>query len=231
LLNILRAAYREPLQFTEVTTVTGTAAAQGGLSADIPLRVDGTSFTTHLNPSASVSGGPNFSVANLNTQEFYQGIQSPISAQVVANYAAAGVSLNLLLPLVIADITLEEADQISVLRNTGSSEASFTGFRMVTNQLVKKGLGVSVTEEEPEWIGPVLTKKEASDPKLLSGLAQAMTTGESPISFQGVTLSNGAISDSQFRLGKSITKKATLCFRTKNIPFNDREPDYEESKK
>jgi len=234
-LNILRAAYREPLQFTEVTTVTGTAAAQGGLSADIPLRVGGTSFTTPqiltLNPSASVSGGPNFSVANLNTQEFYQGIQSPISAQVVANYAAAGVSLNLLLPLVIADITLEEADQISVHRNTGSSEASFTGFRMVTNQLVKKGLGVSVTEEEPEWIGPVLTKKEASDPKLLSGLAQAMTTGESPISFQGVTLSNGAISDSQFRLGKSITKKATLCFRTKNIPFNDREPDYEESKK
>ena len=110
LLNILRAAYREPLQFTEVTTVTGTAAAQGGLSADIPLRVGGTSFTTPqiltLNPSASVSGGPNFSVANLNTQEFYQGIQSPISAQVVANYAAAGVSLNLLLPLVIADITL-----------------------------------------------------------------------------------------------------------------------------
>jgi hypothetical protein len=47
-------------------------------------------FHHSLNPSASVSGGPNFSVANLNTQEFYQGIQSPISAQVVANYAAAG---------------------------------------------------------------------------------------------------------------------------------------------
>jgi hypothetical protein len=39
LLNILRAAYREPLQFTDVTTVTGTASARGSLSADIPVRI------------------------------------------------------------------------------------------------------------------------------------------------------------------------------------------------
>src|SRR5215831_5818023 len=92
LLNILRAAYREPLQFTDISTVTGTASAQGSLSADIPLRIGGTHFVTpqilSLNPSAAVSGGPNFSVANLSTQEFYQGLQAPVSAQVVANYAA-----------------------------------------------------------------------------------------------------------------------------------------------
>jgi hypothetical protein len=90
---------------------------------------------------------------------------------------------------------------------------------MVTNQLVKKGLGVSVTEEEPEWIGPVLTKKEASDPKLLSGLAQAMTTGESPISFQGVTLSNGAISDSQFRLASQLQKRRHYASGPKTYPL------------
>ena len=235
LLNILRAAYREPLQFTDVTTVTGTASVQGGLNATIPLRIGGTAFSTpqilELNPSASVSGGPNFSIANLNTQEFYQGLQAPISPQVIANYAAAGVSLNVLLPLLISDITLEEHDQIRVLRNTGSSPESFRGFRHVTKELVRQGLTVSVRENEAESIGPVLTKKEARDPKLLAGLAQAMTSGDSPLSLQGIKLANGTTSDSEFRFGKSAEKKATLCFKNKVIPREDLDPDFEVSKK
>jgi hypothetical protein len=106
------------LQFTDISTVTGTALAQGSLSAEIPIRIGGTSFVApqilNLNPSASVSGGPNFSVANLSTQEFYQGLQSSIDAQVIANYVASGVSRNLLLPLLISEIKLDEPDEIRI---------------------------------------------------------------------------------------------------------------------
>ncbi len=45
LLNIMRAAYREPLQFTDLSTVTGLASAQGSLNASIPARIGG-HFTT-----------------------------------------------------------------------------------------------------------------------------------------------------------------------------------------
>jgi hypothetical protein len=235
LLNILRAAYREPLQFTDVTTVTGTASAQGGVNATIPLRIGGTSFTApqilELNPSASVSGGPNFSVANLSTQEFYQGLQSPIPAQAVANYAAAGVPLNLLLPLLISDITLEERDQISVLHNTGTSAGSVLGFRKVTKQLVRHGLGWTVREEEPDWLSPELTKKEAADPRLLSGLAQAAAKDDSALTLKPVNASNGISQVQQYRLGRSATKKATLCFRNRTFRYKAEEPDYEETKK
>ena len=218
-----------------MTTVTGTALAQGSLSADIPLRIGGTSFTTpqllNLNPSATVSGGPNFSVANLSTQEFYQGLQTPVSAQVVANYAAAGVSPQVLLPLLVSEITFDEPKQVSVLRNTGSTAASFTGFRDFTKQLLEKGLSVAVTDADPEWIGPVLSGKEASDKQLLAGLAQAMAATDSPLSFQGVRSPDGVPSNVKFRLGKTSAKKATLCFRKKEFPLKEGEPDYEVSKK
>ena len=235
LLNILRAAYREPLQFTDISTVTGTASAQGSLSADIPLRIGGTHFVTpqilSLNPSAAVSGGPNFSVANLSTQEFYQGLQAPVSAQVVANYAPAGVSPQVLLPLLVSEITFDEPNQVSVLRNTGSTAASIMGFRDFTKQLLKRGLSVAVTDAEPEWIGPVLSAKEASDTKLLAGLAQAMSASDSPLSFQAVKSPEGAAGDGKFRLGKAYSKKATLCFRNKEFPLKEKEPDYEVSNK
>jgi hypothetical protein len=119
LLNILRAAYREPLQFIDVTVVTQEQ-----------LRLKG-----GLRESAL-------------PHEFYQRLQSPISAQVVVNYANAGISLNLLLPLLISDITLEEPDQIGVLHNTGTSALSFLGFRYVTKQLAEHGLGLFVKEKE-----------------------------------------------------------------------------------
>jgi hypothetical protein len=114
LLNILRAAYREPLQFTD---------------------------------------------------------SSPISAQAVANYRAAGLSVHVLLPLFVSEIKFDEPGQISVFRNTGSTAASFFGFRFLTKQLVEKGLDIAATKE------------------------------------------------------------AALCFRSKQFPLKEAEPDYEVSKK
>jgi hypothetical protein len=101
LLNVLRAAYRQPLQFTDMSTVTGTASIGASFTGtSIPLQIGGPKFTTPevatLTPAATVSGGPSFNIANLNTQEFYQGIQSPLEVQVIASYVSAGIPLKLL---------------------------------------------------------------------------------------------------------------------------------------
>jgi hypothetical protein len=223
LLNILRAAYREPLQFTDVTTVTGTASAQGSLSADIPVPIGGAGFTTPnlmiLNPSATVAGGPNFSVANLSTQEFYRGLQSSIDTQVIETYVASGVSLNLLLPLLISEIKLEEPDKVRILRNTGSTFESYVDFRRVIAELVRKGFYIE-TKPTDEDIGPTLTRDEATDPKLLAALAQAGS--DSSVTLKKKVLPDGALRSPQFVLSKP-SKTPIFCFRHPGKTYRDQD--------
>src|ERR1700741_857952 len=70
LLNVIRAAYRKPMEFSVLTTVTGTATAMGGISTVLPLGCPASGY--QINPSSDLSGGPTFTVANQVDQEFYQ---------------------------------------------------------------------------------------------------------------------------------------------------------------
>src|SRR5918992_6225759 len=90
LLNVVRAAYRKPLQFTELMTVTGQASASVTGVFTLPFAANHAAATRifSFSPGASVSGGPNFTVAVLNTKEFYQGILTPIPMQIVALFLA-----------------------------------------------------------------------------------------------------------------------------------------------
>src|SRR5579863_3961427 len=70
LLNIVRASLRRPMQFTSVQTVTGTASASAAATFTVPF-IPGTG-ASGFNPS--ISGGPQFTVPVLDTQEFYNGV-------------------------------------------------------------------------------------------------------------------------------------------------------------
>jgi hypothetical protein len=233
LLNILRAAYHEPLQFTDISTVTGTASAQGSINANLPFRVGGPNLTSAqlftINPAASMSGGPQFSVGNLNTQEFYRGLQSPVDTRIIANFKDAGISLNVLLPLLISDIEVRNRDTITQIHNSGSTWLSYREFLSAVENLVAIGLDVVERPNPDEFIGPVLTRKEASDPELLSGLAQAIATAQSgdgpSLTLQGIKSIDGRTSSSQFRLRKPGTKSAGFCFKRKVQPY-PRNVDY-----
>jgi hypothetical protein len=96
LTNIIRASLGRPLQFTDLTTVSGTASQSLSLAGVFPFAVHrpptvGVSDT--FSPTASLSGGPTFSVANLSTKEFYSGILNSISTQEVAYYVDEGYPL------------------------------------------------------------------------------------------------------------------------------------------
>lgn len=77
LLNIIRASQRRPMQFTSVQSITGSASASGtaGLIS-IPIGPHPIYNTGSV--AGTVSGGPNFIVPVLDTQEFYQGVMRPI---------------------------------------------------------------------------------------------------------------------------------------------------------
>jgi hypothetical protein len=80
LVNILRAEDWSPLQFTEYTQVTALSSLTGQVSGQLPVAtVPANAGRTWLvNPQVSGNAQTNMVVQNLNSQEFYYGLQTPL---------------------------------------------------------------------------------------------------------------------------------------------------------
>lgn len=219
-LNILRAAYRQPLQFTDLSTVTGTASASGTLAATIPQQIAGPLLTApsflNLTPSATLSGGPQFGVANQNTQEFYQGIQSPLEPQIFASYLASGVPLKVLLPLFVSEIELEypEKNQKISIKNNANTEGGYRNFNNAVSNLIAAGLDI-----EPIMRSEVLN--EAMTPKS-AGSAQVVAAQISAASNSGSTVLPIKASKADFGRFDLVRNKSDwrFCFNLNEVrPF------------
>jgi hypothetical protein len=106
LINILRAAYRRPLQFTDLSTISGQLSVSGTAAFSVPfggLR-EGSSRIDQFNPSVTVSNSPTYTVSVLNTKEFYQGILTPIPMKTLSYYINIGFPEYVLLTLVVSEI-------------------------------------------------------------------------------------------------------------------------------
>jgi hypothetical protein len=125
LLNIVRAYLRRPMQFTTVSSITGTAIASAGtqysLPADVPFRpsTQGATGIAAFPPlptwqfSGSMSGGPAFTVPVLDTQEFYEGILKAIPAQLWDLYLQANYPPDLLFNLFVQKAIMRRTDDKS----------------------------------------------------------------------------------------------------------------------
>ncbi|MVT55291.1 hypothetical protein GPL17_33200 [Bradyrhizobium yuanmingense] len=199
LLNVVRSAYSQPLQFTDVSTVAGTASVSGTLGETIPFplniaaRTGSRSITA--SPSVTGTGASTVNIANLNTQEFYQGLQKPLSKSQIAYYLFSGfydLDPYTLLPLFISEIEVTDGTgKKFVLRNRGTSQQSFARFYFATAQLIKGGLRTEpAAKAKPTKVGPLLSEDEAKDPKLLSALVtSASSSSGSSGGGSGLTLS------------------------------------------
>ncbi len=118
LLNIVRASMRRPMQFSTVSSITGTAVASAGAGYTLPTNVpfrpatNGATGIATFPPvptwsfAGSMSGGPAFTIPVLDTQEFYQGILKPIPGQLYDLYLQAGYPPDLLFNLFVKKITM-----------------------------------------------------------------------------------------------------------------------------
>jgi hypothetical protein len=188
--NIVRAAYSLPLEFTDVTTLAGTASAGATMSATVPVPTNHAAAiaaqSVGLAPSGTASATNTVNVANLDTQEFYQGLQTPLTMQQVAYYlktSFGGLSRYELLPLMISDIELRSPDgkQTVILHNNADDPAAFNGFYSAFNALIQGGLTVEQVKQKktPATVGPPLSAQQASDPRLLAAIVSAAATSGS----------------------------------------------------
>jgi hypothetical protein len=133
-----------------------------------------------LSPSISLSGGPTFSVANLSTKEFYSGILNSIPTQEVADYLNEGYPPEILLPLVISDITFGPKERPLLRLSNNLNLSGFDYFYSALNRLIAIGLSAEALDK-PMAESPVLTEKDARNPKLLATLASGTAAGNTAL--------------------------------------------------
>ncbi len=176
LANIIRAAYSEPLQFSDFTSNVGSVSAEAslGASASVPTRGGfGTPLEQQflgLNPSIGGSVGNNFTVNNIVSQEFYNGLQAPITTEQIASLLYSGTDPRVVLLLAISEIEIIKNNKRSILRNDPTNGRDFSAFVSAVRMLEASGFtGELVSETTP--IGPPLNREEARE--LLSAVIGA----------------------------------------------------------
>ena len=199
LANIVRAAEGQPLQFTDITTISGTGDIEGSLGAELPVAVDPSTVerTFTLSPSIKASSGNQFNVANLNTQEFYYGLQAPVKVEHIANFIAAGYDPSLVLFLMVDEIEVKSPVRRIVIRSATSSTAAYASFRQAIDFLLQAGL--TTREGADKLVGPELSEQQIRDPRIVSTLL-GTGVGKYSISEQEPSVRGGP---KTYRLAKS----------------------------
>src|SRR5579884_1622536 len=168
LVNILRAAHRRPLQFTDLTTVTGQTSVATSGSFQLPFagRPNGGPALFIFQPMLTETEQPNFTVAVLNTKEFYEGILTPIPTQLIAYYLGIGMPRAMVMTLAIAEIDYGRPDSPHrVYNRPNSAEAPlYDQFQRLLGALLDLGLTVEAVESRTPT-GPPFDEKSLPEPK------------------------------------------------------------------
>ena len=177
LLNVMRAAYRAPLQFTAFTQITGQAGISGTAAFTLPFNPSPSSFphADVASPSATLSGTEAFTLANLNTQEFYQGILSPVPLATIDHYIEQGYPETVVLTLMVGriDFAVTGGSAGSLFNNFYHS--GFQDFESGLVGLVDLGLRME-TVTNVQSLGPPLPPDEIGQVRTLAPLISAETT-------------------------------------------------------
>jgi len=176
LLNVMRAAYRAPLQFTTFTQITGQASISGTAAFTLPFNPSPSTFG-HADtavPSATVSGNQAFTVANLDTQEFYQGILSPIPTTTIDYYIEQGFPETVLLTLMASRLGFTINGEPPKSFYNDFYHTTFSQFEQALYGLVSLGLSTE-TVRNVESIGPPVTASELPELRALSPLISSDT--------------------------------------------------------
>ncbi len=165
LLNIVRASENMPLLFTGVQVVRGNGqnTVGGGVggtwSATDAGAIGGTSVTNALAPSVNfaVTSGFNFDVVVLDSAEFLQGLLTPISVLTFDHYARMGIPEELLVHLLVQNITFTADGQPTVTYHNEPLSRDYKLFRGIVASLIDQGITTEVGSSASESIGPLLT--------------------------------------------------------------------------
>lgn len=178
LTNIMRAAYAEPLQFTNLSSANGQGQISGNVSAGIPFPFRGGNGLPLPqqyiagNFSSQANAANSFTMSNQNTQEFYQGIQAPLSQQAIFSLMSEGYDPRIILTIFVSDIILTKDGHAEVVRNDPDTPSEWNNFYSAVNKLVAAGFDGERVSDVTQ-IGPSMSASAVRDPRIFSALLTA----------------------------------------------------------
>jgi hypothetical protein len=181
LLNILRAAHRLPLQFTEYTTAVGQSSLNGQISASLPVATipSNVARTFGITPQLAGNAQSQLTIQNLNSQEFYYGLHTPLTQQMMATFLGVGYDPEVVFLLSISSLKRTSAFRTDRLDNDPTDPIKFIRFWDAMKLLLLAGLSFETTQGPARGIGPVLSADEAKQllPHYIKATADAAAGG------------------------------------------------------
>jgi hypothetical protein len=205
LINILRAAYRQPLQFTDLSTISGQVSVSSTAAFSVPFGGprEGASRIDTFSPSITVSNSPTYTVSVLNTKEFYQGILTPIPMKSLSYYINIGFPKYPLLTLVISEIDYGPRNARKRLYNVpdriveGDGASAGHQFPDLLRKFIAMGLTVEDVEETTSLGLPFEKAKYPSPTELVN------------LDAKGIRVVG--LGDGRFQLEK-VNQNSRFCF-------------------
>ena len=193
LLNIVRAAQRQPMTFTALTLIRGNIKGTVGANTMVPTGGAATDLYT-TTPKLEYSSNPSFDVAVLDSQEFMKGIMTPVELKLIRHYWEQGWPKSMLLYLFIQKVeVIKKAagvgkgdELLYTYKNYPPDHVQFDQFKSLVTTLVGHPDGplIDITiRSQVEPLGPPLTVAAVSN------LEQLVKTHEAKLSLKD--LKNG----------------------------------------
>jgi hypothetical protein len=212
-LNIVRAAHKHPMAFTSIASVAGTATASGQLAFNLPFADNPNLTPFQAGPQIGASGGPTFTINNLDGQDFMKGFLTPIDIKTIDLFGQEGLPWQELYDLFVAKVAITDSNghPLAWLYNAPGAwttqvaqEAEFQNFLEVLRRAKLRTEPI----EDFVKIGPELSGKDL--PTLESGIAVAQANLVLRSLGPGRYQLGKTVADHRFCVGDAATKALTI---------------------
>ncbi len=196
-LNIVRAAHKHPMAFTSITSVAGSATATGQLGFTLPFADNPNLVPFQASPTIGASGGPTFTINNLDGQDFMKGFLTPIDIKTIDLFGQEGLPWQELYDLFVAKVAITDSDghpRAWLYNSPGSwatQVAQAAQFQDFLEVLRRAQLRTEAIEDFVP-LGPELTGKD-------------LPTSATTIAASQASLVLKAVGPGRYQLGKTVT--------------------------
>lgn len=112
LLNIVRAAYREPTYYTAFNQIEGSLSMQASVRGEVADLLGGTNTAFKPTVNGSFQNAPTFTIVPLNSDEFAKGMLQPIGSDTILLFLSQGWRSRMLAPLVVQKVECVYHDRV-----------------------------------------------------------------------------------------------------------------------
>jgi len=169
--NIIRAAYKEPIHFQELSQVHGAASLSGGISPSIPIGgyLEAAKSVYSLGANASISTNPSFDLGNADNQQFFNAISQPINPEAARQLLLSGLDPRLAITLLLENYQNVEREEVQNRLQCENSSCINVWQSFSLPVTIDTRVRINIFKELIP-IGPILGRKDIGDLKTFSGL-------------------------------------------------------------